>query len=27
RDLFDDLLKPQANEPTIGNIGSGSAAS
>ncbi|TBC12899.1 mobilization protein [Rhizobium ruizarguesonis] len=25
RDLFDDLLKPQANEPTIGNIGSGSA--
>ncbi|NEJ05776.1 mobilization protein (plasmid) [Rhizobium ruizarguesonis] len=27
RDLFDDLLKPQANEPTIGNIGNGSAAS
>ncbi|MBY5830423.1 mobilization protein [Rhizobium leguminosarum] len=27
RDLFDDLLKRQANEPTIGNIGSGSAAS
>ncbi|TBB15619.1 mobilization protein (plasmid) [Rhizobium ruizarguesonis] len=26
RDLFDDLLKPQANEPTIGNIGNGSAA-
>ncbi|MGO7036486.1 mobilization protein [Rhizobium ruizarguesonis] len=25
RDLFDDLLKPQANEPTIGNIGNGSA--
>ncbi|NEI31743.1 mobilization protein [Rhizobium ruizarguesonis] len=25
RDLFDDLLKRQANEPTIGNIGSGSA--
>ncbi|NEJ03633.1 mobilization protein [Rhizobium ruizarguesonis] len=25
RDLFDDLLKPQANEPSIGNIGSGSA--
>jgi hypothetical protein len=27
RDLFDDLLKQQANEPTIGNIGNGSAAS
>ncbi|MBY3024878.1 mobilization protein [Rhizobium leguminosarum] len=27
RDLFDDLLKPQANEPTIGNIGNGSVAS
>ncbi len=27
RDLFDDLLKSQANEPTIGNIGNGSAAS
>ncbi|TBC68746.1 mobilization protein [Rhizobium ruizarguesonis] len=27
RDLFDDLLKRQANEPTIGNIGNGSAAS
>jgi hypothetical protein len=27
RDLFDDLLKPQPNEPTIGNIGNGSAAS
>ncbi|MGO7273353.1 mobilization protein [Rhizobium ruizarguesonis] len=25
RDLFDDLLKPQANEPSLGNIGSGSA--
>ena len=28
RDLFDDLLKPRANEPTVGNIGnvgSGSA--
>ncbi|MGO6993842.1 mobilization protein, partial [Rhizobium johnstonii] len=25
RDLFDDLLKPQANEPSIGNIGNGSA--
>ncbi|TAU14268.1 mobilization protein, partial [Rhizobium ruizarguesonis] len=25
RDLFDDLLKPRANEPTIGNIGNGSA--
>ncbi|MGO7206466.1 mobilization protein, partial [Rhizobium ruizarguesonis] len=23
RDLFDDLLKPQANEPSLGNIGSG----
>ncbi|OAV52137.1 mobilization protein [Rhizobium sp. WYCCWR10014] len=27
RDLFDDLLKPQANEPSIGDIGNGSAAS
>ncbi|TBF45078.1 mobilization protein [Rhizobium leguminosarum] len=27
RDLFGDLLKPRANEPTIGNIGNGSAAS
>ncbi|NKK72898.1 mobilization protein [Rhizobium leguminosarum bv. viciae] len=27
RDLFDDLLKPQANEPSISNIGNGSAAS
>ncbi|MGR9249629.1 mobilization protein [Rhizobium leguminosarum] len=25
RDLFDDLLKPQANEPSIGDIGNGSA--
>ncbi|NEI17660.1 mobilization protein [Rhizobium leguminosarum] len=25
RDLFDDLLKPQANEPSLGNVGSGSA--
>ncbi|MGO7377520.1 mobilization protein [Rhizobium ruizarguesonis] len=25
RDLFDDLLKPQANELSLGNIGSGSA--
>ncbi|QND37513.1 mobilization protein (plasmid) [Rhizobium leguminosarum bv. viciae] len=25
RDLFDDLLKPQANEPSLGNIGNGSA--
>ncbi|NNU35673.1 mobilization protein [Rhizobium sophorae] len=21
RDLFDDLLKPQANEPSLGNVG------
>ncbi|MGO6784351.1 mobilization protein [Rhizobium ruizarguesonis] len=27
RDLFDDLLKPQANEPSLGNIGNGSVAS
>ncbi|OAV49379.1 mobilization protein [Rhizobium sp. WYCCWR10014] len=27
RDLFDDLLKPQANEPSLGNVGNGSAAS
>ncbi len=27
RELFDDLLKPQANEPSLGNIGNGSAAS
>ncbi|TBA72881.1 mobilization protein [Rhizobium ruizarguesonis] len=27
RDLFDDLLKRQANEPSLGNIGNGSAAS
>ncbi|MGO7867312.1 mobilization protein [Rhizobium ruizarguesonis] len=27
RDLFDDLLKPQPNVPTIGNVGNGSAAS
>jgi hypothetical protein len=25
RDLFDDLLKRQANEPSLGNVGSGSA--
>ncbi|NKL43767.1 mobilization protein [Rhizobium leguminosarum bv. viciae] len=27
RDLFDDLLKPQLQEPSRGNIGNGSAAS